>query len=234
MKKISIFSLFLLLVVGFAQAQLLQSYEIRQTMDFYNSNKIIDGAWKNILTEDQIMGSPYLSKEFSVGTIYTMQRMQYDSILLRYNIYQDELQFKNPAGEIMSIGTPEIVEKAVFDKNELVYLPYNSVGKTKKGFFLLVEQGKAWFLIKPQVGFQEATEPAAYKDAEPAKFISKADDFYIRTGNEVAVLINSKKDLIAAFPDNNDKIESFISKNKIKTNKKEGLAEVVRYYNSIE
>jgi hypothetical protein len=203
-------------------------------MDFYNNNKMIDGAWKNILTEDQIQGSPYLSKEFSAGTIFTTQRIQYDSILLRYNIYQDELQFKNPAGEIMSIGTPEIVEKAVFDKNVLVYLPYNSVGKTKKGFFLLVEQGKVWLLIKPQVGFQEATEPAAYKDAEPAKFISKADDFYIRTGDEAAMLINSKKDLIAAFPDNNDKIESFISKNKIKTNKKEGITEVVRYYNSIE
>jgi hypothetical protein len=154
--------------------------------------------------------------------------------MLRYNIYQDELQFKNPAGEIMSIGTPEIVEKAVFDKNELVYLPYNAAGKTKNGFFLLIEEGEARFLVKPQVGFQEATLPAAYKDAEPAKFISKADDFYIRTGNEAAVLINSKKDLISAFPDNQDKIESFISKNKIKTNKKEGIAEVVRYYNSLK
>jgi len=234
MKKISIISLFLLLVVGFAQAQLLQNYEIRQTMEFYNSNKIIGGAWKNVLTEDQIKGSPYLSKEFSEGTIYTKQRIQYDSILLRYNIYHDELQFKNPKGEIMSIGTPEVIEKAVFDKNELVYLPYNAGGKTKNGFFLLIEQGKTWFLVKPQVGFQEATEPAGYKDAEPAKFINKADDFYIRSGNEVAVLINSKKDLIAAFPDNHDKIESYISKNKIKTNKKEGLAEVVRYYNSLE
>jgi len=233
MKKISIFSLFLLLVVGFAQAQLLQSYEIRQTLDFYNSNKIIDGAWKNVLTEDQIMGSPYLSKEFSVGTIYTMQRMQYDSILLRYNIYQDELQFKTPKGEIMAIGKPEIIEKAVFDKNELVYLPYNVGGKTKTGFFLLIEQGKAWFLVKPQVVLKEATEPAAYKDAEPAEYIKQADDFYIRTGNEVAVLIKSKKDLIAAFADNQDKIEDFISKNKIKSNKKEGIAEVVRYYNSL-
>jgi len=39
--------------------------------------------------------------------------------------------------------------------------------------------------------------------------------------------------LIAAFPDNLDKIESFISKNKTKTNKADGLKEVVKYYNSL-
>jgi len=86
---------------------------------------------------------------------------------------------------------------------------------------------------KPAVAFQNATEPAAYKDAEPARFVKKADEYYIRIGSEQAVIISSKKDLIAAFPDNRDKIESFISKNKIKTNKSEGLKEVVRYYNSL-
>jgi len=233
MNKSIFISIFLVFNVGIAQAQLLLEYDIRETMDFYNSSKMIDGAWKNVINEDQIEGSPYLAKEFSEGTIYTTQRAQYNGIMLRYNIYQDELQFKTPKGEIMAIGQPEIVEKAVFDKNELVYLPYNVGGKTKTGFFLLIEQGKAWFLVKPQVVLKEATEPAAYKDAEPAEFIKQADDFYIRTGNEVAILIKSKKDLIAAFADNQDKIEDFISKNKIKSNKKEGIAEVVRYYNSL-
>lgn len=86
---------------------------------------------------------------------------------------------------------------------------------------------------KPAVAFQNATEPAAYKDAEPAKFVKKSDEYYIRIGSEQAVIISSKKDLIAAFPDNLDKIESFISKNKIKTNKADGLKEVVKYYNSL-
>lgn len=227
------FSIFLVFIAIHAEAQFTSGYETRGLMDLYNSNKMIDGAWRNVITEDQIQGSPYLSKEFVEGTIYTTQHIKYDSVMLRYHIYNDELQFKNPEGEIMAIAQPEIVEKAVFDKNELVYLPYDFGGKTKSGFFLLVEQGKAWFLVKPQVGLQEATLPAAYKDAEPAKFISKADEFYIRIENESAVLIHSKKDLIAAFPNNQDKIEDFISKNKIKTNKKDGIAEVVRYYNSL-
>jgi hypothetical protein len=56
--------------------------------------------------------------------------------------------------------------------------------------------------------------------------IQKLPDGYrvvLRIGAEQAVLINNKKDLIEAFPDKQDKIESFISKNKIKTNKPAGI-----------
>jgi hypothetical protein len=108
------------------------------------------------------------------------------------------------------------------------------INKTKNGFFLVLEQGKASLYAKPGITFKEQTEPAAYKDAEPPTFVKKADEYYIRIGNEQAVLINNKKDLIAAFSDNKDKIESFVNKNKTKTNKPESLKEVVRYYNSIE
>lgn len=233
MKNLLFFAFFLLTITCYTQAQLPLSYEIRETMDFYRTNKLVGGAWRNTLSEEQIDGSPYLSSEFAEGTVYTTQRLQYKGIPLRFNIYSDELQFKNPQGEIMAIAKPEIVERAVFDNNQLVYLQYSASGKTKSGYFLLAEEGKAWFLVKPQIGFQEATQPAAYKDAEPAKFIKKADEFYLRVGNTAAVLVNNKKDLIAAFPDNQEKIESFISKNKIKTNKKEDIAEVVKYYNSL-
>jgi len=202
-------------------------------MDFYNSNKMIGGEWKNVITEDQIAGSPYLNKEFENGSIYTVQRQQYNEIPLRYNIYNDNLEFKTPDNEIMALSAPEIVEKAVVGNTILTYSPYILANKTKKGFFLILEEGKASLYAKPAVAFQNATEPAAYKDAEPAKFVKKSDEYYIRIGSEQAVIISSKKDLIAAFPDNLDKIESFISKNKIKTNKADGLKEVVKYYNSL-
>jgi hypothetical protein len=203
-------------------------------MDFYQANKFIDGEWKNELTEDQISGSPYLNKEFENGSIYTVQRQQFNEIPLRYNIYNDNLEFKTPDDEIMALSAPEIVEKAVVGSAVLTWSPYLLANKTKKGFFLILEEGKASLYAKPAIAFQAATEPAAYKDAEPAKFVKKADEYYIRIGDGQAVIISNKKDLIAAFPDNRDKIESFISKNKIKTNKPEGLKEVVKHYNSIE
>jgi len=233
MKKYYLTVFLMVNMVSLSLAQLPLSYDIRSQMDFYNSNKMIGGEWKNVITEDQIAGSPYLKKEFENGSIYTVQRQQYNEIPLRYNIYNDNIEFKTPENEIMALSAPEIVEKAVVGNTILTYSPYILANKTKKGFFLVLEEGKASLYAKPAVAFQNATEPAAYKDAEPAKFVKKSDEYYIRIGSEQAVIISSKKDLIAAFPDNLDKIESFISKNKIKTNKADGLKEVVKYYNSL-
>ena len=233
MKHFFLALLFILGFVGISVAQYQLNYEIKSTMDFYQANKFIGGERKNELTEADIKGSPYLNDEFVNGSIFTVQMIKYDSIPLRFNIFNDELQFKTPTGEVMALSAPEIVEKAVFGNFLMVYSPYSQTNKIKKGFFLILEQGKASLYAKPGILFQEPTEPAAYKDAEPAKFVRKADEYYIRIGTEQAILISNKKDLIAAFPDNQDKIESFISKNKIKTNKPESLKEVVKYYNSL-
>lgn len=234
MKKYYLTVFILLTFTGVLFSQLPLNYDIREQMDFYNRNKFIGGEWKNVITEDQIAGSPYLNKEFENGSIYTIQRQQYNEIPLRYNIYNDNLEFKTPDNEIMALDAPEIVEKAVWGNNILTYSPYLIANKTKKGFFLILEEGNASLYAKPAVGFQNATEPAAYKDAEPAKFVKKPDEYYIRFGTDQAVPISTKKDLIAAFPDHRDKMESFINKNKIKTNKSDDLKEVVKYYNSIE
>ena len=225
--------LFMLCFVSFSFAQLQIDYEIKQAIEFYRSNKFIDGSLKNQLSEKDIKGSPYLNDEFETGTIFTVQRQKFEDIPLRYNIYNDELEFKTPAEEVQAMATPEIVEKAIFGATQLVYLAYPESNKIKKGFFIVLLEGKASLYAKPGISFKEPTEPAAYKEAEPATYLKKTDEYFIRIGNEQAVLINNKKDLIAAFPDNKDKIESFINKNKTKTNKPESLKEVVRFYNSL-
>jgi len=233
MKHYLLSVLFMLSLVSLSFGQLQIDYEIKQAIEFYRTNKFIDGSGKNQLSEKDIKGSPYLNDEFETGTIFTIQRLKYEDIPLRYNIYNDELEFKTPDGEVQAMAAPDIVEKAVFGATQLVYITYPVSNKIKKGFFIVILEGKASLYAKPGVTFKEPTEPAAYKEAEPAIFLKKTDEYFIRIGNEQAVLINNKKDLIAVFPDNQDKIESFINKNKIKTNKPESLKEVVRFYNSL-
>ena len=234
MKNYILLLLFVFGLVNYSNGQVTLSYELRETIDFYKTNKFINDSGKNQPSMKNIKGSPYLNDEFEKGSIYTVQRLQYADIPLRYNIFNDELEFKTPANEIQALATPEIVEKAVFGKTHLVYSSYTFNNKIKKGFFVVLEEGKATLYVKPGVIFKEATEPAAYQEAEPPKFEKKADDFYLRFGTAPAQMIGNKKELIAAFPDNKDKIESYIDKNKVKTNKSESLKELVKYYNSME
>ncbi len=209
------------------------SYETRQALELYNTNKFTSGNTKSTLTEVDYEGSPYLMDGFINGTIYTNQKFQYEEIPMRYNIFNDELEFKTPTDEIFALATPEIVERAVIGDTILTYMSYLQSNKIKKGFFVVLKEGKASLYAKPDVTYKNATPPAAYKDPEPAKFLKKSDDYYISVGSEPAQIINNKKDLFSAFPENQEKIEKYISKNKTKTNNPEKLKELVEYYNSL-
>lgn len=233
MKNYILFLTFIFGLTNYTFGQVTLSYELRETIDFYRTNKFITDSGKNRLEMKKVKGSPYLNEEFVNGSIFTVQRIHYPDIPLRYNIYNDELEFKTPASEIQALATPEIVEKAVFGDTYLVYSAYTNSNKIKKGYFVVLEEGKAMLYAKPGIIFKEATEPAAYKEAEPPTFNKKADDYYIRFGTAPAQIVGNKKELIAVFPDNQDKIESYIDKNKVKTNKSESLKELVKYYNSL-
>lgn len=214
-------------------AQFSISYELKETADFYRMNQLLNKSGNTDLLLKDIKGSPYLNNEFVSGTIYTTMKTQYKDVPLRYNMYNDDLEFKNPAGEILALAQPEIVEYAVFGDYRLVYSNYLSGTKQKKGLLVLIEDGKAKLLSKVSVLYQEPTEPGAYKEAEPAKFVRRADELYIRVGSEMALPVSNKKSVLETFPDNRDKIEDFISKNKIKLNKPEGLTAVIKFYNSL-
>lgn len=227
------FTLIILLgFIGSSYGQITLDYNSQETIDFYRTNKFITGSGKTI-SENNIKGSPYLHDDFFYGSIYTVQKQHFADIPLRYNIYNDDLEFKTPEGNIQALATPEIVEKAIFGSTQLVYCPYVLNKKDKKGFFIVLEEGKVSLYAKPAVAFKEATTPGAYKEPEPPKFVKKSDEYYLRVGTNPAEIIGNKKELMAAFPDNQDQVKSYISKNKIKTNKPESLKELVKYYNSL-
>lgn len=233
MKKNLFYLIFILTLNGISYAQLPLTYGVRKTMDLYETNKLSTGKGTHVLSENEIEGSPYLQDEFVSGSIYTAQKIHYIEVPLRYNIYNDNLEFKLPSDEIQALSAPEIVEIAIIGDIQLNYSPFIKSNKVRHGFLILLEEGKASLFSKPVVAFKEATEPAAYKLVEPAKFVRKADEFYIRIGNEPAKLINGKKDLIESFQDNREKVENYIDKNRIKTNKSEDLIKVVSFYNSL-
>lgn len=208
-------------------------YELKQAMDFYGINKLATGEWKDVLTQSDIEGSPYLDDNFINGTVYTVQKDKYVNVPMRYNIFNDEVEFKNSEGQVQAIATPEIIEKIEINNHQLFYIPYISSKKIKHGFFELVEEGNASLFTKQKIIFKDAETAGAYKKAAPAQFINNGDEYYIQVGKDAALLVTNKKDLINIFPDHIDKVKAFVKKHKTKTNKVDSLAELVKYYNSL-
>ncbi len=208
-------------------------YQISNQLDFFRSNKIAKGEIKRTLTEADIEGSPYFNYDFINGNVYTTSKTMFTEIPLRLNIYNDEMEFKSPDGNIAAIATPEIVEKITIENDVWVYTPYSAGKRVSRSFLRLIAKGKVKLYVRPNVSFKDAVPPSGYKDAEPAQFKAQADTYYIRYGEEAAQLIENKKDLEKIFPDHKKEIAAFIKNNKINHRKEGKLKELVDYYNSL-
>ncbi len=227
--------LFLLLVMSpllckAANAQV--EYEIRKAVEFFNSAKTHGSNWKNELNETNIGGSPFLNENFTEGSVFTTSKTIFIDVPLRYNIYNDQIEFKTDDEQVLALAVPEVIEKVEMGEYLFEYIPYSSSNNLKRGFFIVHEKGKATLYSRPRIMFEKAKEPAAYQDAQPARFIRKPDEYYIRIGMEPAKPVSGKKDLQAVFSGSNKEVNTFIKNNKIRPGSVESLKELVVYYNS--
>jgi hypothetical protein len=223
-----------LLYAGSSFAQVTQTnYQMSSYIEFFRGYKVATGEVQNTLSEKDIKGSPYLNSDFIKGSLFTNNAVEYTDIPLRYNIYNDEMEFVSPEQKTLAMTTPEILDKVTFGDYTMEYLPYDINGKVKHGFFIVISKGNASLYARPEVLFQQAVPPGAYKEPEPAKFIRKADSYFIRIGQEAALKVDNKKELLAAFTDHQGEIETFIKKNKIGTKDAADLKKLVEYYNSL-
>lgn len=229
MKRLIIIALLLIGATSFAQV----NYQLSSAVDFVRTYKIASGEYYSELTEKDIQGSPFLNQEFINGSVYTTTKFQYADIPLRYNIFNDNIEFKTPENKVLAIAQPETIDKITFGDYTMEYLSYMNVKKVRKGYMLLITKGKASLYAKPEVVYTKATEAGAYKEPEPAKFERRSDIFYIRIETASAQRIDNKKDLIQVFPDHQNEIEAFVKKNKISPAKIDELKSLVEYYNSL-
>jgi len=209
------------------------SYKILNRMDFFTTYKAGRGDLKTVLEENDIKGTPYLSSEFVTGSIYTKTKQKYIDIPLRYNAYNDEMEFKSADGKIQALGTPDIIEAVEYDDNIMVYIPYTNNKKIKNGFFKVLVGGEVSLFSKPEIIFKQAGEPNAYDNAKPAEFVRRPDTYYIKVGTEQAKKVGSKKDLLEILPEYKKEVSTFIKKNKVKPSEADKLIELIKYYNSL-
>ncbi len=222
-----------LIYISYGSAFSQSNYQINSALDFFRAKQLTTGSISKQLTESDISGSPYLNTEFVEGDIFTTSKVQFKKVPLRYNIYYDRLEFRTPEDEISGLAAPEIVVKVVFEDYTLAYIPFNSLNKMKRGFFQVLIEGNASLFAKQIIQFDQPQETTGYKQAKPAQFSRKSDEYYIRIGMEAAEKIGKKNEVVTLFPDHQDELNDFIKKNKIKTGKAESLKKLVAYYNSL-
>ena len=222
-------SIYLLLVAFFIP---LTSFCQTMTGKDITDHMLIDLSKKVDRSITNYDGSPYLSEEFVSGEVHDSKK-KFTGLLLRYNIFNDNIEFMQKGTTYALYAEPRIV-KVLLGNEVYVVENYETKGKITPGYFARLDSGKVTLLVKKIVRFTEEQEPKALQAAAtPAKFTRVADVFYYRIGNAETSKVGSLKSFIDSLPDKKEDVSNYAKKEKLGTKNESDLVKLVKYYNSL-
>lgn len=206
----------------------------RNAIDEFRDDKFVDGGFisnKN-LKYSEISGTPYLNNEFKKGTVLTSTGTLLDNYLLRYNMYDDQIEYIKE-DIVYEVAPKSSVTRAEFDELVFVYVKYKNKGNLAEGFFEVLVEGKASLYRQYKIKFIPPIQGLPYNDSNPAHFGQPAESFYASTNYpHVSSMIN-KRELFNVLKDKKSEIDIFISNNKLSVKKVDDLIKIFEYYNSL-
>ncbi len=202
-------------------------------LDKLRLNKSIKGI-ESVLYSD-IKGDPYIFSEFHQGELALRGGDTY-TVLLRYDIFGNQMHIKEK-DQIFGILHPEKISGITIDTLKFIYSTFKDsrgAGTHDIGsYFIVRTEGKCRLLIKKNMRIQDAEPPKLYQDVKPPRFIPLKDTYYFKQGEEAAVRINGKQDLVNLLSDKKNEVENFIRSDRLALNRIEDLERVVKFYNGL-
>lgn len=220
--KYTVITLLLLSISGYSQIQ-------------DNNQDLLQG--KTLTSFDfrsnELVGSIYVNEEFLLAKLSNRE----DQYLMRYNAYQDEMEFKKSGNTFnLSKNLNYIINFQGINKTYQVY-NYIENKETVPGFFVVLFSGdNISFLIKEKIKFYEEVKTKTSYDKYKPPTLKRLDDkFYIGYKKSVAIeLPRKEKDVLDLFGSKSAEIESYAKTNKLGFKNKEDLIQLFRYYDSLK
>ena len=203
-----------------------RNIEISQINEFEGlSNEII----KNM------DGSPYANENFILGNIFENDKLVKENILLRYNIFSDEIEIKNQTNSedyTALVQNPDLIIKIL--NNVYLYVPLN--GSVEKGnYFSVLSTDEKFDLYKKTVITFKPSQKGrtSYEVDKPAKFISTNTFYLVSKENVFYELPKSKSKFYKVFKAKEKEMKGFAKKAKIRIKNEEDIKRLIQYYHSI-
>ena len=179
-----------------------------------------------ILTESEIKGSPYLSDEFLTSSILTKNNIRYTEIPLRFNIYNNTMEFQMGKDSIIAISNPEIIKEIILGDEKFVYSR-----SINSGYYSVLNEGEYQLLLKYNVRFEDEKPAGAFEAASPPQFKKAAKTYFIKKAGSYPAKISKKKDFDNVFGTDADKALNIMKKFKLKIKLEKDLLSLVEKLN---
>ena len=222
MLRITIFILFIA-NIHFCFAQ-----EIIPGLDEHIIRSGIDSKVEKPVDYKYVQGSCYLIENFIDGRI-TLNTGQVFEGPVRYDIYADQIEFKNEANEIFVVQNSRAIRTVFMDSLKFNFFEPGEF-ENVKGFYELLVLGNYSLYRKYLILLKNPDAAGPGLSSSPAMFIPLDSKYYIMDPDANFREITNKKDLL--IPDrDSEELEKFIKANKIKTKKEEDLIRFTEFLN---
>jgi len=187
-----------------------------------------DGKTEKTIDYKYVQGSCYFNEDFIDGRI-TLNTSQTFEGPIRYDIFADQIEFKNEANEIFISQNPRAINTVYLDSLKFKYFEPGEFANMK-GFYELLVLGDYSLYKKYQILLKnpEAAGPGIYSNA--AMFIPLDSKYYIMDPDANFREITNKKDLLLPGRDA-AVLEKFIKANKIKAKEEKDLVRFTGFLN---
>lgn len=189
-------------------------------------------------TYAEIQGSPLLSDNWFGGTV-NFANGKTATAILNYNLYGDELLFKNPKDSTVLSFVDPVKSFSLKDANieecDLSDLSFSSGfpavdDQTTKTFYLVVGEGKIKLL---KCYRKKVIESKDFSSQITTKSFMPANSYYLLSNNQMVKIKPNQKNILAAMNDKAAQVQDYIKKNAVNFKSDVALAKLFNYYNSL-
>lgn len=179
-----------------------------------------------------IAGTPYVDDKYVDGVIYYGDKSLTTS--MRYNAYEDLIEYKQN-GKAVVLDPSLTIKRIKFGSSTYITREYKASGKTKIGYFQVLDSGKLTLLVKQKVTYLPAKKGGNLDGSDQvAQFKRSPDIFYYILENGPTQEVENIKSMIEVLADKQDELTQFAKKEKISPRKEKELIQFVQYYNSLQ
>ena len=180
---------------------------------------------------EDVEGSAYLDEQFIVGVVALSTGVKYSGIPLRYNVYNDLIEFRNNSGKVFNINNPEAISELSIGDSKFIYTDCKLHKNNKKLFTEVISEGDISLLKHHRIKLKPAKQAEIHKPAQPPMLVKMPSEYLIKKSDGNAQLFRNKKELLMLLSDKSEEINELIKQQNLSINEEKDLVTIVGYYN---
>jgi len=199
-----------------------------------------------VMTYDQryegVKGSPFFFNKWGRATIHTSGNFIFDNVPLKYNVYENVVQFQKGDGKTYLLS-PNSIDSFVL-KDSLGASSYTFkkvpeisglIDNPSDRFALILHEGKKTMMVLlPKKSLVKADFKGGYSAGRTFdEFVSEDSYYLIKQGQDPQKIKLSKRNLLEALQDKQQQVQAFIGKQNIDANTEKGWVQTLTFYDGL-